>query len=59
MLFKIVKDFFVKIVLIVFFLKVVKVILKFWDKYDNIVLDFVVIEGLKVGGYLGYKLDEL
>ncbi|OOM11922.1 NAD(P)H-dependent flavin oxidoreductase [Clostridium saccharobutylicum] len=59
MLPKIVKDFSVKIAPIVSSLKAAKVILKLWDKHDNIAPDLVVIEGPKAGGHLGYKLDEL
>ncbi len=59
MLPKIVKGFDVKIAPIVSSLKAAKVILKLWDKHDNIVPDLIVIEGPKAGGHLGFKLEEL
>lgn len=59
MLPKIVKDSAVKIAPIVSSLKAAKVILKLWDKHDNVAPDFVVIEGPKAGGHLGFKLEEL
>ena len=59
MLPKIVKGYKVKIAPIVSSLKAAKVILKLWDKHDNIAPDLVVIEGPKAGGHLGFKLDEL
>lgn len=59
MLPKLVKDSSVKIAPIVSTLKAAKVILKLWDKHDNIAPDLVVIEGPKAGGHLGFKVDEL
>ena len=59
MLPKIVKGHDVKIAPIVSSLKAAKVILKLWDKHDNVAPDLVVIEGPKAGGHLGFKLDEL
>lgn len=59
MLPKIVKGHDVKIAPIVSSLKSAKVILKLWDKHDKIAPDFVVIEGPKAGGHLGFKLNEL
>lgn len=59
MLPKIVKDSAVKIAPIVSSLKAAKVILKLWDKHDNVAPDLVVIEGPKAGGHLGFKLEEL
>lgn len=59
MLPKLVKDTTVKIAPIVSSLKAAKVILKLWDKHDNIAPDLVVIEGPKAGGHLGFKLNEL
>jgi nitronate monooxygenase len=59
MLPKIVKDSSVKIAPIVSSLKAAKVILKLWDKHDNIAPDLVVIEGPKAGGHLGFKVEEL
>lgn len=59
MLPKIVKDSAVKIAPIVSSLKSAKVILKIWDKHDNVAPDMVVIEGPKAGGHLGFKLDEI
>ena len=59
MLPKIVKDSAVKIAPIVSSLKAAKVIFKLWDKHDNVAPDFVVIEGPKAGGHLGFKREEL
>lgn len=59
MLPKIVKGSNVKIAPIVSSLKSAKVILKLWDKHDKVAPDFIVIEGPKAGGHLGFKLDEL
>jgi nitronate monooxygenase len=59
MLPKIVKDSSVKIAPIVSSLKAAKVILKLWDKHDNVAPDLVVIEGPKAGGHLGFKVEEL
>ena len=59
MLPKIVKGSSVKIAPIVSSLKAAKVILKLWDKHNNIAPDLVVIEGPKAGGHLGFKLEEL
>lgn len=59
MLPKIVKGSSVKIAPIVSSLKAAKVILKLWDKHDNIAPDLVVIEGPKAGGHLGFKLEDL
>jgi nitronate monooxygenase len=59
MLPKLVKGSSVKIAPIVSSLKAAKVILKLWDKHDNIAPDLVVIEGPKAGGHLGFKVEEL
>ncbi|MFT8348703.1 NAD(P)H-dependent flavin oxidoreductase [Clostridium saccharoperbutylacetonicum] len=59
MLPKIVKGSSVKIAPIVSSLKAAKVILKLWDKHDNVAPDLVVIEGPKAGGHLGFKAEEL
>ena len=59
MLPKIVKGTSVKIAPIVSSLKAAKVILKLWDKHNDIVPDLIVIEGPKAGGHLGFKLEEL
>jgi len=59
MLPKLVKDSSVKIAPIVSSLKAAKVILKLWDRHDNIAPDLVVIEGPKAGGHLGFKVEEL
>ena len=59
MLPKIVKGYDVKIAPIVSSLKAAKVILKLWDKHDHVAPDFIVIEGPKAGGHLGFRLDEL
>ncbi len=59
MLPKIVKGTSVKIAPIVSSLKAAKVILKLWDKHNNVAPDLIVIEGPKAGGHLGFKLEEL
>lgn len=59
MLPKIVKGYNVKIAPIVSSLKSAKVILKLWDKHDNVTPDMIVIEGPKAGGHLGFKIDEI
>lgn len=59
MLPKITKGHDVKIAPIVSSLKAAKVILKLWDKHDNVAPDLIVIEGPKAGGHLGFKLNEL
>lgn len=59
MLPKITKGHDVKIAPIVSSLKAAKVILKLWDKHDNVAPDLIVIEGPKAGGHLGFKLSEL
>lgn len=40
-------------------LKATKIILKMWDKKDNVVPDAIIIEGPKAGGHLGFKNEEL
>jgi len=59
MLPKLVKDSKVKIAPIVSSLKACKVILKLWDKHDNITADMIIIEGPKAGGHLGFSADNL
>lgn len=59
MLPKLVKDTKVKIAPIVSSLKACKVILKLWDKHDNVTADMVIIEGPKAGGHLGFSADKL
>lgn len=59
MLPKLVKGYDVKIAPIVSSLKSAKVILKLWDKHDNVTADMIVIEGPKAGGHLGFKKDEI
>ncbi|MDR5586121.1 MULTISPECIES: nitronate monooxygenase [Clostridium] len=59
MLPKIAKDSKVKLAPIVSSLKSAKVILKLWDRHDNIAPDLVIIEGPKAGGHLGFKEEEL
>lgn len=49
----------VKIAPIVSSLKACKVILKLWDKHDEVAPDLVVVEGPKAGGHLGFKKDDL
>lgn len=48
----------VKFAPIVSSLKAAQVLFKRWDKRFNRVSDFVVIEGPKAGGHLGFKPDE-
>lgn len=59
MLPKLVKDSKVKIAPIVSSLKGAKVLLKLWDRHDNVAPDMVVIEGPKAGGHLGFNADIL
>lgn len=59
MLPKLVADTKVKIAPIVSSLKGAKVLLKLWDKHDNITADMVVIEGPQAGGHLGFHADKL
>lgn len=59
MLPKLVKDSKVKIAPIVSSLKACKVILKLWDKHDNITADMIIIEGPKAGGHLGFSAENL
>lgn len=39
--------------------KAIKILFKMWDKKYNKTADFVVIEGPKAGGHLGFSKDEL
>lgn len=59
MLPKLTKGYNVKIAPIVSSLKATKVILKLWDKHDNVTPDMIVVEGPKAGGHLGFKKDEI
>ncbi|OPF52790.1 2-nitropropane dioxygenase [Clostridium baratii] len=59
MLPKLTKGYNVKIAPIVSSLKAAKVILKLWDKHDNVAPDMIVVEGPKAGGHLGFKKDEI
>ncbi|MGL4108871.1 NAD(P)H-dependent flavin oxidoreductase [Clostridium sp. LP20] len=59
MLPKLVADSKVKIAPIVSSLKGTKVLLKLWDKRDNVTADMVVIEGPKAGGHLGFHADKI
>ncbi|SFC31938.1 NAD(P)H-dependent flavin oxidoreductase [Clostridium uliginosum] len=59
MLPKIAKGSNVKLAPIVSSLKAAKVILKLWDKHDNVAPDLIIIEGPKAGGHLGFKLEDL
>ena len=59
MLPKLTKGYNVKIAPIVSSLKAAKVILKLWDKHDNVTPDMIVVEGPKAGGHLGFKKDEI
>lgn len=59
MLPKLVKGTKVKIAPIVSSLKAAKVLLKLWDKHDNVTADMVVIEGPQAGGHLGFHKERL
>ena len=59
MLPKLTKGSSVKIAPIVGTPKSAKVLLKLWDKHDNVTADMVIIEGPKAGGHLGYAKDKL
>lgn len=59
MLPKLTKGYNVKIAPIVSSLKAAKVILKLWDKHDNVAPDMIVVEGPKAGGHLGFKKNEI
>ena len=54
-----VKDYDTMIAPIVSSEKATNVILKMWDKKYHRTADFLVIEGPKAGGHLGFSLDEL
>lgn len=54
-----IKGFKTKIAPIVSSAKSANVILKFWDRRYKRTADFVVIEGPKAGGHLGFGVDEL
>lgn len=56
---KLAKDSGVKIAPIVSSLKSCKVILKLWDKHNEVIPDLLVIEGPRAGGHLGFKKDEI
>jgi NAD(P)H-dependent flavin oxidoreductase YrpB (nitropropane dioxygenase family) len=56
---KLVKGSNVKIAPIVSSLKAATVILKLWDKHYQIAPDFIVIEGPKAGGHLGFHKKDL
>lgn len=59
MLPKIAKGHSVKLAPIVSSLKAAKVILKLWDKHDNVAPDMIVVEGPKAGGHLGFKKEDI
>lgn len=56
---KLVKNSNIKIAPIVSSAKAAHVILKMWDKKDNITADLIVVEGPKAGGHLGFSNEEL
>lgn len=56
---KLVKGSDVKIAPIVSSVKAAKVLLRLWDKHDNMTADMVIIEGPKAGGHLGFHKDDL
>jgi NAD(P)H-dependent flavin oxidoreductase YrpB (nitropropane dioxygenase family) len=49
----------VKLIPIISSLKAANIILKLWDKKNNIVPDAIIIEGPKAGGHLGFKPEQL
>lgn len=54
-----VKGFVTKIAPIVSSKKATNVILKLWDKHYHRTADFIVIEGPKAGGHLGFSKEEI
>lgn len=54
-----VKGFQTKIAPIVSSLKAATVILKIWDKKSSATADFIVIEGPRAGGHLGFNKEEI
>lgn len=56
---ELVKGFKTKIAPIVSSIKAAAVILKMWDKKYNTTADFIVIEGPRAGGHLGFSKDQL
>lgn len=54
-----VKGFKTKIAPIVSSIRAAAVILKLWDKKYNTTADFIVIEGPRAGGHLGFSKDQL
>lgn len=56
---KIAKGSSVKLAPIISSLKGAKVLLKLWDRHNNVAPDMVVVEGPKAGGHLGFAKDKL
>lgn len=56
---ELVKGYSTKIAPIVSSLKATSVILKMWDKKYNTTADFIVIEGPRAGGHLGFSKEQL
>lgn len=56
---ELVKGFKTKIAPIVSSIKAASVILKLWDKKYNTTADFLVIEGPRAGGHLGFSKEQL
>ena len=56
---KIAKGSSVKLAPIISSLKGAKVLLKLWDRHNNVAPDMVVVEGPKAGGHLGFSKDKL
>ncbi|MEG1131382.1 MAG: nitronate monooxygenase family protein [Romboutsia sp.] len=54
-----VKGSSVKLAPIVSSTKAANVILKMWDKKDNVTADLIVVEGPKAGGHLGFTNDAI
>lgn len=48
-----------KLVPIVSSVKAANVILKLWDKKNNVAPDAIIVEGPKAGGHLGFKKEEV
>lgn len=53
------KGFDIKIAPIVSSLKATSVILKMWDRKYNTTADFIVVEGPKAGGHLGFTKEQI
>lgn len=54
-----VKDENILLAPIVSSLKALKIIIKYWDKKYSKLPDFIIIEGLKAGGHLGFTREDI